>query len=94
MAHRTPGPYRVEPATLGKMEARSAIIHRTVRCATGLSSEPAEQWLSAEPTVDCGDVRAEQCRAEVREHRTVRCGTGLSDAARRQTSPTVNCSEP
>jgi hypothetical protein len=50
MAHRTvsgaPGPYRCQPATLGKTEARSAIIHRTVRCATGLSGEPAEQRLS------------------------------------------------
>jgi hypothetical protein len=41
----------LEPATLGKMEARSAIIHQTVWCATGLSGEPAEQQLSA-PTVD------------------------------------------
>jgi hypothetical protein len=38
-----PGPYRVEPATLGKTQARSAVIHWTVRCATGLSAEPAEQ---------------------------------------------------
>jgi hypothetical protein len=29
-----PGPYRVKPATLGKTQARSAIIHRTVRCAS------------------------------------------------------------
>ena len=51
LAHRTvsgaPGRYRLEPATLGKLEARSAIIHRTVRCATGLSGEPAEQRLPA-----------------------------------------------
>jgi hypothetical protein len=32
--------------------------------------------------------------AEVRGHRTVRCGTGLFGAARRQTSPPVNYSEP
>jgi hypothetical protein len=55
MAHRTvpgvPGSYRVKPATLEKMEARSAIIHRIVRCATRLSGELAEQRLSA-PTVD------------------------------------------
>jgi hypothetical protein len=30
-----PGPYRVQPVTLGKTQARSAIIHRTVRCASG-----------------------------------------------------------
>jgi hypothetical protein len=42
-----PVPYRCQPATLGKTKARSAIIHQTVRCATGLSDEPAEQRLSA-----------------------------------------------
>jgi hypothetical protein len=77
MTHRTvsgaPGPYRCELATLGKMEARSAIIHRTVQCATGLSGEPAEQRLPA-PTVNSAKCYSEQqCRdrvksAEVREH--------------------------
>jgi hypothetical protein len=37
VCHRTvsgaPGPYRSQAATLGKTQARSAIIHRTVRCA-------------------------------------------------------------
>jgi hypothetical protein len=42
-----PGPYKCQPATLRKTEARSAIIHQTVRCATRLSGEPAEQRLSA-----------------------------------------------
>jgi hypothetical protein len=42
-----PGPYSCQPATLGKMKAPSAIIHRTVRCATRLFDEPAEQRLSA-----------------------------------------------
>jgi hypothetical protein len=60
-----PGSYRVEPATLGKMEACSAIIHRSVRCATGLSGEAAEQRLSAQPTVNYRDARAEQCCVEV-----------------------------
>jgi hypothetical protein len=54
-AHRivsgAPGPYRVKPATLGKIEPSSAIIHQTVRCATGLSGEPVEQRLLA-PMVD------------------------------------------
>jgi hypothetical protein len=70
MAHRTvsgaPRSYNSEPATLGNSRARSTIIHRTVRCATGLSGEPAEQRLPAHPTVNSGDVRAEQCHAEVR----------------------------
>jgi hypothetical protein len=51
--HRTmsgaTGPYNFESTTLGN--SRSAIIHRTVWCATGLSDESAEQWLSAS-TVD------------------------------------------
>jgi hypothetical protein len=72
------GPYNSELATLGNSRARSTIIHRTVQCATGLSGEPVEQRLLAPSTVDCGDVRAEQCCAEVRStevrgHRTVRC---------------------
>jgi hypothetical protein len=35
-----------KPATLGISRAPSAIIHQTMQCATGLSGEPAEQWLS------------------------------------------------
>jgi hypothetical protein len=31
-----------QPATLGKSQVRSAIIHRTVRCATRLFGEPAD----------------------------------------------------
>jgi hypothetical protein len=34
-----------ELLTFGKMEGRSAIIHRTVRCHTGLSGVPVEQRL-------------------------------------------------
>jgi hypothetical protein len=49
VCHRTmsvaPGPYNCEPATIGNSRARSTIIHRTVRCVTGLSGEPAEQRL-------------------------------------------------
>jgi hypothetical protein len=55
LAHWTvsgaPGPYRCQPATLGNSRARSAIIHRTVRCATGLSGEPAGNGYPA-PAVD------------------------------------------
>jgi hypothetical protein len=38
---------QLEPATLENFRARSTIIHRTVRCATKLSDEPAEQRLPA-----------------------------------------------
>jgi hypothetical protein len=40
-------PYNSKPATLENSRAHSTIIHRTVRCATGLSDEPAEQRLPA-----------------------------------------------
>jgi hypothetical protein len=51
VCHRTvsgaPGLYMCQPATLEKTKARSTIIHWTVRCATRLSDEPAEQRFSA-----------------------------------------------
>jgi hypothetical protein len=68
------------------MKAHTAIIHRTVRCATGLSCVPAEQRLT-HATVDSDRSYSEQqCRAEVRTaksegYRTIRCGTGLSGVA-------------
>jgi hypothetical protein len=37
--------FHFELATFGKSGSRSSIIHRTVRCSTGLSSAPAEQRL-------------------------------------------------
>jgi hypothetical protein len=56
LAHRTVsgalGPYNPKPATLGFLPTRSAIIHRTVRCATRLSGAPAEQRL-LRATVAC-----------------------------------------
>jgi hypothetical protein len=78
--------YSCKPATLGNSEAHSAIIHRTVRCATGLSDEPAEQRLPTHQRSTVQSYNAKQCRVrsqstEVRGHRTVRCGTGLSDVA-------------
>jgi hypothetical protein len=58
--------YISKPATLGNSRARSAIIHRSVRCDTGLSGEPAEQRLFA-PTVDSAQMNSTlQCHAEVR----------------------------
>jgi hypothetical protein len=57
---------QLKPATLGFSQARSAIIHRTVRCATRLSGESACNGSLA-PTVDsyAWTVR-EQCTPEVR----------------------------
>jgi hypothetical protein len=65
--------------------ARSAIIHRAVRCAPDMSGEPAEQRLTSAndrlPKVNSG----EQCTAEFRAEKSertghVRCGTRLSGA--------------
>jgi hypothetical protein len=73
-----PGPYRCQPATLRNSRARSAIIHRTVWCATGLSSEPASNDYLA-PTFDSAKCYSGlQCHdrsqsSEVKGHRTVRC---------------------
>jgi hypothetical protein len=82
LAHRTvsgaPGPYRVQPVTLGKTRARSATIHRTVRCATGLSGVPAGNGYPARnATVDSDSMNSTtQCAVEVRA--ASQRGTGLS----------------
>jgi hypothetical protein len=73
VCHRTmssaPGPYNVQLSTLGFLRTRSAIIHQTVWCATGLSGAPAEQRLFG-ATVDCKSAEqsysARTMRAEVR----------------------------
>jgi hypothetical protein len=91
-----PRPFSVQLATLGFLQARSAIIHRTVRCATRLSGVTAEQRL-LRATVDCKIVviratvknSARRVRA-AGQRRTghwtvsVRCSTGLSGATRGQ----------
>jgi hypothetical protein len=74
VCHRTvsdaPGSYRLKPATLEKMETRSAIIHRTVRCATGLSGEPADQRLPT-PAVDSAKATVSySTAAEVRAQKS------------------------
>ena len=87
-----PGPYKGQPTTLGKTQARSAIIHRTVRCATGLSGEPAgNDYLRA--TVDCKSTcHVNSATIEVRAAKSE--GTELSGAARKQSSNDRPSSEP
>jgi hypothetical protein len=61
-----PGPYKSKLFTFGFLKRRSAIIHRTVWCATGLSGVTAEQRLFG-ATVDCTvPLTALQFVAEVR----------------------------
>jgi hypothetical protein len=72
LAHRivssVPGPYNSELFTFGFRRRRSAIIHRTVRCAIGLFGAPAQRLASA--TVGCNGrlqrYSAWTVRAEVR----------------------------
>jgi hypothetical protein len=82
VCHRTvsgaPGPYRVQPATLGKTRARSAIIHRTVRCASRATANSrqrstltGEQWSTVPRQKSEQQVRgAPDCPVH---HQTVRC---------------------
>jgi hypothetical protein len=82
VCHRTvsgaPGPYKCQPATLEKTQTLSAIIYRTVRCATELSGVLAEQRLTRTNGRLCKVNSAAHCSAEVKSaksegHRTVRC---------------------
>ena len=79
-----------ELATFGNLGSHSAIIHRTVRCSTGLSGVPAEQQLLRANgrlqrtlnVLQCAAARAE-FRASARQRTgqsigPVRCTTGLS----------------
>jgi hypothetical protein len=73
VCHRTvsgaPGPYNSELVTFRFLWSHSAIIHRTVRFATGLSGAPAEQRLPAQrstATNTCEHYSARTVRAEVR----------------------------
>jgi hypothetical protein len=79
-----------ELLTFGNSGSHSAIIHRTVRCSTGLSSVPAEQRLLCANgrlqrtlnALQCAAARAEvRARARRRTRQStgpVRCTTGLS----------------
>jgi hypothetical protein len=61
--------FQSELATFGNSRSHSAIIHRTVRCSTGLSDVPAEQRLHSANGRLQRAVNALQCafaRAEVR----------------------------
>jgi hypothetical protein len=64
-----PRPYNSKLATFEFLRPRSAIIYRTVRCATGLSAAPAEQRLLAQQstaTDTCERYSARTVRARVR----------------------------
>jgi hypothetical protein len=63
------GPYNSELFTFGFLKHRSAIIHRTVWCATGLSGAPAEKRLPTQRSTATDTYEryiARTVRAEVR----------------------------
>jgi hypothetical protein len=70
-----PGPYNLKPATLGFSPARSAIIHQTVRCTSGvmviqrngrLQRTPCNATVHAEVrAVIRGALDSEQCLSGV-----------------------------
>jgi hypothetical protein len=63
------GSYHSKLFTIGFLWLSSAIIHRTVRCATRLSDAPAEQRLPAQrstATDTCERYSARTLHAEVR----------------------------
>jgi hypothetical protein len=91
-----------ELASFGNLGGRSAIIHRTIRCNTGLSGVPAEQRLfranghlqKALNAIQCAPARAE-VRAGARRRTgqstgPVRCTTGLSGGPNCQCSNSRN----
>jgi hypothetical protein len=87
--HRTvsgaPGPRTSEQATLWFLQARSAIIHRTVRRAPDMSGEPAEQRsLRVNSRLQkCTVMNSARQKSEQQSQRSlghVWCGTGLSGA--------------
>jgi hypothetical protein len=72
VCHRTvsgaPGPYNSKPATLGNLKTRSAIFHRTVRCASKAMTLCANGRLCKKL-----QYRGRSQSNKVTGHRTVRC---------------------
>jgi hypothetical protein len=70
-----------ELVTFGKIRGRSAIIHRTVRCHTGLSGVPAEQRL----------LRAQRSTATHLMHACARRGQSTRGWRTGQSTGPVRC---
>jgi hypothetical protein len=84
-----PGIVQAEIFTFGFLESRSAIIHRTVRWATGQSGVSAEQRLRS-ATVDSNDcLQREQCEDSSRRVRAALEGT--PDRAQCLSGATPDC---
>jgi hypothetical protein len=86
VCHRTvsgaPCPYKDEPATLEKTEPHSAIIHRTVWCASGATDTRSNGRLQKPLTEEqCAQSKSRKVRGAPD---SVWCGTGLSGVTRKQ----------
>jgi hypothetical protein len=81
------GSYDFKLVTFGFLESRSAIIHRTVRCASGATASERNGRLQRVQCVDSlRRVRAAPEGAPDSEQVHIWCGTGLSGATRCQSS--------
>jgi hypothetical protein len=74
-----PGSYDSELLTFGFQKRRSAIIHRTVWCATRLSGAPAEQRLASATVDSNGRLTTHSARTVRAEVRAVAEGTPDSE---------------
>jgi hypothetical protein len=88
---------RLQLFTFGFLESRSAIIHWTVRCASGATTIQRNGQLQRSPA-NVNSARTVRVESEQRQkaHRTVTvwCGTGLSGAPSCQSSNYRNCENP
>jgi hypothetical protein len=95
LAHRTVRCTRDDRLKLfnfGFLESRSAMIHRTVRWATGLSGVPAEQRLRSATVDSNGCLQREQCADSSRRVRAV--PKGAPDSEQCLSSATPDCPVP
>jgi hypothetical protein len=93
-----PGPYRIKLATLGFLQPRSALIHRTIRCTSGATTNSHNgrlQKLWNRWTVKNSALQSQSIESEAHQtvnrtcpmwHQTVRCH-------KKTTAPTVDCSQ-
>jgi hypothetical protein len=93
--HRTvsgaPGAVESELFTFGFLESRSAIIHRTVRCGTGLFGVPAEQRLASATVDSNGLLQREQCTESSRRVRAAPEGAPDSEQYLSGAAPYPRC---
>jgi hypothetical protein len=83
---------RLQLFTFGFLRPRSAIIHRTIPCATGLSGAPAEQRLASATVDSNGRLQREQWRTVRAEDRAA--ARGAPDSAQYLSGTALDCPVP